>query len=115
MHSVVVVAVRTMTPTTRSLGIEFGELRDEFEHLPYPIANADLLERHGNATLSVPNGDYSLEEVLAPFETSSYDDSDDVLDAIFTMVGEQAIGRKFYSDRTPPALGEDRPDDELSF
>jgi hypothetical protein len=64
---------------------------------------------------SPQNSARSLEEVLAPFETSSYDNSDDVLDAIFTMVGEQAIGRKSYSDRTPPALGEDRPDDELSF
>jgi hypothetical protein len=39
---VVVIAVRTMTPTTRALGIEFGELRDEFEQLPCPITNADL-------------------------------------------------------------------------
>jgi len=27
---------------------------------------------------------------------------------VLTMVGDEAIGRKNYSDRTPPATGEDR-------
>lgn len=44
----------------------------------------------------------------------SYFDTADVAQAVFTMIGEGAIGRKFYSARDPPALGEDYPDN-VSF
>lgn len=98
----------------RELGVEFGELRNELDGVSYPITNEELIESYGDTKLDLPNGTETLSEVLGSLERESYLDTADVSQAIFTMIGEGAIGRKFYSDRDPPALGEDYPN-SVSF
>jgi hypothetical protein len=53
----------------------------------------------------------TLEELLEPLNEDEYRSADDVEQAIMNMVGDDAIGRKNYSDRTPPAAGEERQEE----
>ncbi len=79
-----------------------------------PVTNEELIESCGDRELDLPNGTETLSGILGPLERGSYLDTTDVTQAVFTMIGEGAIGRKFYSARDPPALGEDYPDN-VSF
>ncbi len=108
-----------MTPNrptpSREFGIEFGTLTDRLEDRSYPVSDEDLLAAEGDRTLELPNGTETLREVLGEGAGQTYESPADVRDTILTMVDSRAVGRRFYSDRTPPANGEDRRDDQLSF
>ncbi|HET7323343.1 MAG TPA: DUF5789 family protein [Halococcus sp.] len=98
---------------TRQQGIEFGEFGETMDSLEYPIDHADLIEQHGDAELELPNGTSTLAEVLEPLqdEDQTYQDRDELETMILNMVGDEAIGRKNYSDRDPPAIGEESQDE----
>lgn len=100
---------------SRRSGVEFGELDGRLEGHAYPTTTEALLEAYGNEELVLQDGTTSLREVLAPLEGQSYASADDVRRSVLTFVDEGAIGRKHYSDRTPPVTGEDRPGTRLSF
>lgn len=100
---------------TRELGIEFGELEDKLDEHAYPATNEELVEIYGEYALELPDGSESLEELLGATSNETYNSPAEARQAIFNMVDSRAIGRKFYSDRTPPALGETREDEQISF
>lgn len=99
----------------RELGIEFGSLADQLEQHEYPTTCAELVERYGSAVLEFQNGEQTLEEVLHPVPDEQFSSAAEARAAIFSNVGEAAIGRKGYSDRTPPALGEQNEVSDESF
>ncbi len=103
------------TPASREFGIEFGTLSDALEERSYPITDEDLLAAEGDHALEFPNGSETLRGVLGEGAGQTYESPADVREAVLTMVDSRAVGRRFYSDRTPPANGEDRRDDQLSF
>lgn len=103
------------TTPSRELGVEFGPLTGRLEERSYPVRSEDLLAAEGDRTIELPNGTETLREVLGGDLDETYESPTEVREAVFTMVDSRAIGRKFYSDRTPPANGEDRRDDQLSF
>ncbi|ELY61091.1 DUF5789 family protein [Natronolimnohabitans innermongolicus] len=90
----------------RELGIEFGALARQLERHEYPATGAELVATYGDAVLQFQNGEQTLAEVLQPVSEERFDSAADARTAIFSNVTEDAIGRKGYSDRTPPALGE---------
>ncbi|MDJ1431425.1 hypothetical protein [Halostagnicola sp. A-GB9-2] len=100
-----------MTDDNRELGVELGDLGDELEEREYPASQDDILEDHGDAELDMGEETTTLAEILEPLNEDEYESSDEVEQAIMNMVGDEAIGRKNYSDRTPPAPGEDRQDE----
>ena len=102
-------------PGNREFGIEFGALIDRLEDRSYPVSGEDLVAAEGDRALEFPNGTETLREVLGDGADRTYESPADVREAILTMVDSRAIGRKYYSDRTPPANGEYRRDDQLSF
>ena len=61
------------------------------------------------------NGEETLEKVLSLVPEEQFDSATDARTAIFSNVPEGAIGRKGYSDRTPPALGEQSEEADESF
>ncbi|MFU8867650.1 hypothetical protein [Natronococcus sp.] len=91
---------------TRELGVEFGPLARELETHQYPATSDELVERYGDAVLGLPNGEQTLRELFELVPDERLESAADARVAIFNTVGEGAIGRKGYSDRTPPALGE---------
>jgi hypothetical protein len=86
---------------TREQGIEFGEFEGTMEEIDYPIDHEELVEQHGDAELELPDGETTLEEILAPLEDDqqTYQDADELETMIMNMVGDDAVGREGYSDR----------------
>jgi len=100
-----------MTDENRQLGVELGELGDDLESADYPLSEDELLERYGDDEIEMEDETATLEEVIGPLNEDEYRDYGEVEQAIMNMVGDEAIGRKNYSDRTPPAAGEQRQDE----
>lgn len=101
---------------SREQGVEFGGFEDTMEEeIDYPIDNDELIEQYGDAEFQMSEETTTLEEILSPLEeqdqTQTYEDAGDLETMIMNMVGDEAIGRKNYSDRTPPATGEDRDEE----
>ncbi|MFC4543926.1 hypothetical protein ACFO5R_18525 [Halosolutus amylolyticus] len=100
---------------TRELGVEFGDLYSKLREHGYPITTEELVDVYGEDAIQLPWGSTLIKEVLDPIATETYESPAEAREAIFNMVDSRAIGRKYYSDRTPPALGERRQDEQLSF
>ncbi|QLG50634.1 DUF5789 family protein [Natrinema halophilum] len=100
-----------MPDDSRELGVEFGDLQETLENEEYPIGHDELLEKHGDEEIEMSGETTTLEDLIGPLGEDEYRDYDAVEGAIMNMVSDEAIGRKNYSDRTPPAAGEDRQDE----
>jgi hypothetical protein len=98
---------------SREQGVEFGGFEETMEEIDYPIDNDELIEQHGDAEFEVSEETTTLEEILSPLQDNdqTYEDAGDLETMIMNMVGDEAIGRKNYSDRTPPAAGEDQQEE----
>lgn len=99
----------------REIGIDFGSLAQQLEEHEYPATNDELVDAYGESALILQNGEQTLREVFESMATESFDSAEEARQAIFNCVNDQAIGRKGYSDRTPPALGEETQADPESF
>lgn len=98
---------------SRELGVEFGEFEDTIDEIDYPIDHDELIEQYGDAEFELSEETTTLEEILAPLQDNeqTYQDAGSLETMIMNFVGDEAIGRKNYSDRTPPAAGEDRQEE----
>lgn len=100
-----------MSDKSRERGVELGDLRGKLQDETYPISRDELLEDYGDEKIETSDATTTLEEVIRPLGEDEFRDYGEVEGAIMNMVGDEAIGRKNYSDRTPPAAGEDRQDE----
>ncbi|TYT62669.1 DUF5789 family protein [Natrialba swarupiae] len=100
-----------MTDDDRELGVELGDLRDSLESQEFPISQDELFDEHGDEEVEMGDETATLEELLEPLNEDEYRSLDELEGAVMNMVGDSAIGRKNYSDRTPPATGEKRQDE----
>ena len=100
-----------MSDDSRTLGVELGDLGDDLENHEYPISEAELFDQYGDEEIEMGEETATLQELIEPLNEDEYSSADEVEQAIMNMVGDEAIGRKNYSDRTPPAAGEDRQDE----
>lgn len=98
----------------RAHGIDFGPLAQQLEGHEYPATSDELVEAYGDTVLGLQNGEQTLREVFDS-HTETFTSPRQARQAIFAAVDEQAIGRKAYSDRTPPGPGEETEHDEESF
>jgi len=100
-----------MNDDDREMGVDFGDLERELEHHDYPADTEELVDAYGDETLTFSDGEATFRELVEPMGDQEFDGERDVRQALLTMVGDEAIGRKNYSDRTPPAPGEDRQEE----
>lgn len=87
------------TDDTREHGIEFGGLASDLEDESYPLSHETLLSRYGDRELGLSGEQVTLREILSPEQEQEYEDAESVRQAVFTMVGDDAVGREGYSDR----------------
>ena len=73
----------------------------------YPTTTADLIETHGDLEIAFPNGTETLGDVFGRVDESTFETAEEARLMLYSALGDAAIGRKFYSDRDPTALGED--------
>lgn len=83
---------------------------DKLDTHEYPATRDEIIEAYGNSRIDLPNGTETLGEVLARISDETYEGPEDARTAVFTGVGHEAVGRRFYSDRDPTALGESGPE-----
>ncbi len=100
-----------MTDDNRQLGVELGELGDDIQDADYPLSEDELFDRFGDREIEMDGNTTTLEALIEPLGEDEYQDPGQVEQAIMNMVGDEAIGRKNYSDRTPPATGEQRQEE----
>jgi hypothetical protein len=97
---VILVTVTTdQSEDSRDQGVEFGSLAEELEEEEYPIGKNELLDTYGDEELGMENDSQTLREVLEPLGQDEFESADDVHQSVMTMVGDEAVGRKNYSDR----------------
>ncbi|MDZ5810904.1 hypothetical protein U4E84_06050 [Halorubrum sp. AD140] len=84
---------------SRKQGVELGPLADDLEDEEYPLELGALLERYGDREVGLGDDTSTLRTVLGPQDEATYDSADDVRQSIVGMVGDEAIGRKNYTDR----------------
>lgn len=102
------------TPSDRSResGVDLGELSDALDQHEYPTSTEELIAEYGDHEIELPNGSETLEQVLGPMADDTFDSADSVRQAIFNMVGAEAVGRKGYTDRG--GASEAMDDDDLA-
>lgn len=83
-----------------------SDAEDSFATHTFPTTTSELIEEFGEMEIKLPNGANTLGEVLSRLPDEEYEDSDEVVAAAYGVLGEEAIGRKGYSDRDPLAPGE---------
>lgn len=91
----------------REMGIDFGDLNDDLESESYPMEKEALLDKYGDRTIDLSGEEETLESVLGPLNTDEFESASDVRSWVNNMVGDEAVGRKGYSDRG----GEDQADE----
>lgn len=72
----------------------------------YPMTAAQLLERLGDGEIDLPAGDEPVAHVIGRCGTDSFASADEARLSVYGALPDGAIGRKGYSDRDPPMLGE---------
>ena len=83
-----------------------GEMIDALE---FPITTDEIIADHGEHELELQRGTEQVGEILERLGTEVFDSPEDVRLSVRSAVGHKAIGRRFYSDRDPTALGESGP------
>lgn len=91
-----------------------SDAEDSFASHTFPTTTTELIEEYGELELELPNGDNTLGDVLSRLPEKEYESSEEALEAAYGVLGEEAIGRKGYSDRDPLAPGE-RDSEPLSL
>lgn len=76
----------------------------------FPSTTAEFLAAHGDTELELPNGAVTLGEALDCMPDESLATVEEARLTAYSALGEDAIGRKGYSDRDPTALGEHGPE-----
>ncbi len=97
---------------TREQGIEFGELIEDLEDESYPLSHETLLTRYGDHELGLFDDQVPLREVLSAEQEQEYEDVESVRQAVFNMVGDEAVGREGYSDRGGNAIDDESAEKE---
>jgi hypothetical protein len=83
---------------------------ETFTAQTFPTTTAEFVAEHGETELELPNGDATLGDVLATLPDEEFETEEDARLAVYSALGEEAIGRKGYSDRDATCLGEDGHD-----
>jgi len=91
-----------------------ADVSEKLDAHSYPATTSELVEAYGEIEFDTDQAE-SFGEALSRLGEETYKDSEAARLATISAVGEAAIGRKGYSDRDAPAVGEDSEADLLSF
>ncbi len=83
-----------------------SDAEDSFASHTFPTTTEELVEEYGEMELELPNGADTLGDVLGRMPNEEYETAEDAAQAAYSALGEEAIGRKGYSDRDPVCPGE---------
>jgi len=84
-----------------------NNVEKSFQTHTFPATTEELIDAHGDMEVELPNGSVKLDEVLSLFPEEQFESADDASVLTYGALGEEAIGRKGYSDRDPYCIGEE--------
>jgi len=84
-----------------------SNVEESFQTQTFPATTEELIKEHGEMEVELPNGTVQLDEVLSLFPDEKFESADDASVMTYGALGEEAIGRKGYSDRDPYCIGEE--------
>jgi len=87
---------------------------DELSTHEYPATSGELIDAYGDARIELQDGAETIGAVLGRLGSETFQSAADVRTTLRGGVGHEAVGRRFYSDRDAPTVGEDGPE-QLSF
>lgn len=85
-----------------------------FDAHEFPATTEELIDEYGEVELRLPNGTERLGDALGRLGEETYADAEEVKLVARSAISEKGIGRKGYSDRDAPSVGENGHD-EISF
>jgi len=83
-----------------------GSLEDPFDAHTFPTTTSELIDDHGDVELALPNGAVTLGDALAHLPEERLASKEEARLTAYAALGDEAIGRKGYSDRDPTGFGE---------
>jgi len=87
---------------------QISDATDSFGSHTFPTTAEELIDEYGETELELQNGAEQLGDVLDRVDAEEFDSAEEALQSAYGALGEEAIGRKGYSDRDPTCPGEDR-------
>jgi hypothetical protein len=87
---------------------------DRFDAHAFPATTGELIAQYGGMVLELPNGTETVGDALGRLPGETHEDAESAKLAVRSAISEKGIGRKGYSDRDAPSIGESRPD-QVSF
>ncbi|AUX10666.1 hypothetical protein AArcSl_3057 [Halalkaliarchaeum desulfuricum] len=90
--------------------MRLSDTGDKLDTHEYPATRDEIIQAYGDSTIELPNGTETLKAVLERIADDVYEGPEDARTAVFTGVGHEAVGRRFYSDRDPTMPGESGPE-----
>jgi len=88
------------------------EFERTIETLEFPTTTQAITSQYGAQELHFQEGSERLARVFERFGPEVFASADEVRMTLYGALPEAAVGRKGYTDRDPPAVGEVEP---LSF
>lgn len=98
---------------SRELGVEFGSLMEDLKSEAYPMDTEAVFEEYGDRELNIEGTEKSIEQILGPMGEDTYDSAQELIQSIVGGVGDEVVGRKFYSDRGDALNEEEREQESL--
>lgn len=83
---------------------------ESFSTHTFPTTTEEFVEEHGELQLELPKGMTTLGDVLDCLPNEELETEEDARLSVYSALGEEAIGRKGYSDRDATQPGEDGHD-----
>lgn len=88
------------------------EFERTLDRMEYPTTTDAITRLYGSQTLQFQDGSERLARVFERFGPESFASPDEARMTLYGALPVEAIGRKGYTDRDPPGLGEV---DHISF
>lgn len=89
--------------------MRLAEFEAALDRLTYPTTTDDLSREFGGEQLDFQEGTERVGRVLERCGPETFATSDEARLTVYGSVSEGAVGRKGYSDRDPPGVGEVDP------
>lgn len=91
-----------------------ADVGEKLDAHSYPATTTELIEAYGEMEFDTDECE-SFGEVMERLGEETFENSESARLAALSAVGDGAIGRKGYSDRDAPTVGEESEADLLSF
>jgi len=86
--------------------MRLSEFDRTLDRLEYPTTTEHVASEFGGQELHFQDGSARVDRVIGRFGAETFASSDELRMTLYGSLPGEAVGRKGYTDRDPPALGE---------